>query len=215
MLVTTKSANLGVPAAARGPPSPSLNSVALRATIRHALAYVAIGTEGNAMHLDPIPFRLAPDARSRQLSSFNDRAEIRWFGFRGQWVEPGWAEIEFERIEAGALGGGGVDAINGGVIAAGFDAAFVLAGLGHYDSKAVVTLELSVQFLSLARAAEPLAFRAGVTKSSRGFAFAQGALLARRGGAPFATASAMIAPASAPRAAGSYAAEVADQTGRR
>ncbi|MBG9387632.1 hotdog domain-containing protein [Caenimonas aquaedulcis] len=147
------------------------------------------------MEMPPIPFRLCADARKDKLQSFNDRAEIRWFGFRGSFAEPAWAEIEFERVETGALGGGGTAAINGGAIAAGFDAAFVLAGLGHYDCGTVVTLELAVQFLSLARAAQPLVFRAGVLRSSRGFAFARGALIAQgTAGAAFATATAMIAP---------------------
>jgi acyl-coenzyme A thioesterase PaaI-like protein len=147
------------------------------------------------MEFRPVPFRLSQEARASKLPKFNERAEIRWFGFRGAFVEPAWSEVDVERLDPGALGGGGTAALNGGVIAAGFDAAFVLAGLGHYDSDVVVTLELSVQFLSLARAAEPLVFRAGVTRSSRGFAFAQGALLTRSGGVTFATASAMVAPA--------------------
>lgn len=147
----------------------------------------------------PLPFRLALDVRARKVPHFNHRAEIRWFGFRGSLVEPGWAEVEFERIEHGALGGGGTSAINGGVIAAGFDAAFVLAGLGHYDSDIMVTLDLSIQFLSLARTDRPLVFRAGVTKSSVAFAFGQGALVARGVPGPaLATASAMLAPKSPP-----------------
>jgi acyl-coenzyme A thioesterase PaaI-like protein len=106
------------------------------------------------------------------VASFNRRAEIGWFGFEGRFAEPGVAEIVLAQPQPGWLGGGGVDAINGGVIAAGFDAAFVLAGLGHFDADVVVTLELSVQFLSLARADRPLLFQAAVTRSSRGFAFA-------------------------------------------
>lgn len=150
------------------------------------------------MELNPVPFRLSTGARENKVSAFNSRAEIRWFGFRGALIEPGLAEIEFERVVAGALGGGGQAAINGGVISAGFDAAFVLAGLGHYESEVVVTLELSIQFLSLARADEPLVFQAGAVRSSRGFAFVQGALMARSGkGAPFATATGMVGPAAA------------------
>ncbi len=152
------------------------------------------------MGVRPVPFRLALDVRTRKVPHFNHRAEIRWFGFRGSLVEPGWAQVELERIERGALGGGGTCAINGGVIAAGFDAAFVLAGLGHYDSDIMVTLDLSIQFLSLARTDRPLVFRAGVTKSSRAFAFAQGALVARgMPGPALATASAMLAPPAPPR----------------
>jgi hypothetical protein len=129
------------------------------------------------MEFRPVPFRLSQEARASKLPKFNERAEIRWFGFRGAFVESAWSEVDVERLDPGALGGGGTAALNGGVIAAGFDAAFVL------------------QFLSLARGAEPLVFRAGVTRSSRGFAFAQGALLTRSGGVTFATASAMVAPA--------------------
>lgn len=149
------------------------------------------------MELQSLPFRLGAGALARRVHAFNDRAEVRWFGLRGTLAMPGWAEVGFERLEAGALGGGGVAAVNGGMIAAGSDAAFVLAGLGHYESDVVVTLELSVQFLSLAHAGQPLVFRAGVTRSSRDFAFAQGVLLAQGGsGAALATASAMVAPSS-------------------
>ena len=59
----------------------------------------------------------------------------------------------------------------------------------------MVTLELSVQFLALARTDAPLVFRAGVTRSSRHFAFARALLAAEGGHDPFATATAMLAPA--------------------
>lgn len=101
------------------------------------------------MHSPTIPFRLVSTQREEQLAQFNARKEIAWFGFRGAFKEPGMAIINFTKIESGLQGGGGTSAINGGVIAAGFDAAFVLAGLGHYDSKVVVTLELSVKFFPL------------------------------------------------------------------
>jgi acyl-coenzyme A thioesterase PaaI-like protein len=61
---------------------------------------------------------------------------------------------------AGVLGGGGTKALNGEVIAAVFDAAFVLAGLAQYEAEVVVTLELSVQFLSLATIDRPRALTA-------------------------------------------------------
>ena len=143
-----------------------------------------------------VPFRLDAAARAAQLRQFNARAEIAWFGFAGDFVDPGEAVITFARIAQGALGGGGTQAVNGGVIAAGFDAAFVLAGLGHYDPPVVVTLERSVKFLSLARADPPLAFRAQVIRSARNFAFAEGRLAALDGSAPaLASATAMVAPA--------------------
>jgi acyl-coenzyme A thioesterase PaaI-like protein len=160
------------------------------------------------MQAEPLPFRLPQDERAPKLTTFNPRSEILWFGFEGGFVEPGLAEIRLARLQSGALGGGGVAALNGGVIAAGFDAAFVLAGLGHFESAVVVTLELSVQFLSLARTAQPLLFRSWLTKSARGFGFAQGVLAAEAGGPAFATATAMVAP-SAPRAVQSYGRAVA------
>lgn len=140
-----------------------------------------------------VPFRLSPDARAAQLSAFNQRPEICWFGFEGAFVGDA-AVVVPARIGPGALGGGGSDALNGGVIAAGFDAAFVLAGLGHFDSDVVVTLELSTRFLSLARVDRPLSFQAGLVRSARHFAFAQGALASAEGEV-FATATAMLAPA--------------------
>lgn len=144
-----------------------------------------------------IPFRLPGSRREEQLSQFNARKEIEWFGFEGSFKEPGVAVIAFTRLEAGLLGGGGTAAINGGVISAGFDAAFVLAGLGHYDSQVVVTLELSVKFLSLALVSDALAFQAHVVRSAKHFSFAEG-ILSHGGegaGKPLAIATAMVAPA--------------------
>ncbi|KQT11377.1 PaaI family thioesterase [Ramlibacter sp. Leaf400] len=142
-----------------------------------------------------LPFRLNAAARAGHLRQFNQRAEIAWFGFAGRFEDPGEALITFARMPQGALGGGGTQAVNGGVIAAGFDAAFVLAGLGHYDPEVVVTLELSVKFLSLAATDRPLAFRAHVARSARHFAFVEGTLQTLDGsGSPFALASGMVAP---------------------
>ena len=143
-----------------------------------------------------IPFRLSPECLHAQLAGFNARDEIEWFGFEGAFVAPGSASISFGRLRQGALGGGGVAAINGGVIAAGFDAAFVLAGLGHYETEVVVTLDLSVKFLSLARADTPMAFRAHAVRSARSFCFVEGALVSLQdtAGAAFAMATGMVAP---------------------
>lgn len=149
------------------------------------------------MQSPTIPFRLVSTQREEQLAQFNARKEIAWFGFRGAFKEPGLAIINFTKIESGLQGGGGTSAINGGVIAAGFDAAFVLAGLGHYDSKVVITLELSVKFLSLALVNESLAFQAHVVRSAKNFSFAEG-FLSQAGTGPaqhLAIATAMVAPA--------------------
>ena len=141
-----------------------------------------------------VAFRLDAARRAQQLVQFNARTEIGWFGFEGAFAEPGEALVTFARIADGARGGGGSAAVNGGVIAAGFDAAFVLAGLGHYDTPVVVTLELAVRFLSLASTSRPLAFHARVVRSSRSFAFVEGELRAGEGEV-FASASGMVAPA--------------------
>jgi acyl-coenzyme A thioesterase PaaI-like protein len=149
------------------------------------------------MQSPTIPFRLTAERRADQLRPFNARSEIIWFGFNGAFLEPGASVIKFTRLDAGLQGGGGTAAINGGVIAAGFDAAFVLAGLGHYDCEVVVTLELSVKFLSLALASESLAFQAHVVRSARNFSFAEGFLA--NSADPYAPhlaiATAMVAPA--------------------
>jgi acyl-coenzyme A thioesterase PaaI-like protein len=148
------------------------------------------------MQSPTIPFRLGSSRRDEQLSQFNARQEINWFGFKGSFKDPGSAIVTFTKFDAGLQGGGGTAAINGGVIAAGFDAAFVLAGLGHYDSEVVVTLELSVKFLSLALVSESLAFRVHVVRSARNFSFAEGFLSQADSAAPhLAIATAMVAPA--------------------
>lgn len=146
-----------------------------------------------------VSFRLSAEDLVGQLAQFNAREEIRWFGFLGKYEQPGDAVVSFVDIGAGAQGGGGTTAINGGVIAAGFDAAFVLAGLSQYRTEVVVTLELSVKFLSLARVSPDLEFRARIIRSAKNFSFAEGFLA--RASAPqqhFAVASAMVAPAGTP-----------------
>ncbi len=149
------------------------------------------------MQSPTIPFRLASARREEQLTQFNARKEINWFGFKGAFRDPGSAIITFIKFEAGLQGGGGTAAINGGVIAAGFDAAFVLAGLGHYDSEVVVTLELWVKFLSLALVSESLTFQAHVVRSAKNFSFAEGFLSQANTPASqhLAIATAMVAPA--------------------
>jgi len=144
-----------------------------------------------------VAFRLTPAQLERQLQQFNERAEVRWFGFAGAFQAPGTAVITVSRLGDGVLGGGGTSALNGGVIAAGLDAAFVLAGLGHYEGDVVVTTELSVQFLSLATIDRPLAFTAGVVRSSRRFSFVRGILapVAEPSTPVFASATGMVAPA--------------------
>lgn len=149
------------------------------------------------MQSPTIPFRLAPSRREVQLKQFNARKKIQWFGFIGGFQGPGSAIVRFTKFDAGLQGCVGTAAINGSVIAAGFDAAFVLAGVGHYDSEVVVTLELSVKFLSLALVSESLAFEAHVVRSARSFCFAEG-FLSQSGGPSsphLAIATAMVAPA--------------------
>lgn len=144
-----------------------------------------------------VPFRLPPAIRDAKAARFNDRAEVRWFGFLGSFAELGESRVHLLRRDEGALGGGGTAALNGGLIAAGFDAAAVLVGLGHYDSEVVVTLDLSVRFLRLAQGDQADEFVARVVKSTRALAFVEGEL--RRAGhaeePPFATFTGMVAPA--------------------
>ena len=146
----------------------------------------------------PTPFRLGPDRLESQSRQFNARKEIEWFGFRGSFEAPGDAVLSIACPDPGMLGGGGTAALNGGVIAAGFDGVFVLAGLSQYETEVVVTLELSVKFVNLAIASRPLEWRAHVVRSSKRFAFVEGALVdrANRHESPVALASAMVAPAS-------------------
>lgn len=140
----------------------------------------------------PVPFRLEAPALERARGLFNERGEVRWFGFEGRFEEDGTVAIRFGRLHEGLQGGGGTPAINGGVIAAGFDAAVVMTGLGHYDTDTVVTVELSVQFLALARPSAGLAWRAWATRTTRGLCFVQAQL--GDGITAFATAAALVRP---------------------
>ncbi|WP_374467316.1 PaaI family thioesterase [Ferrovibrio sp.] len=138
-----------------------------------------------------IPFRRDAADRALSLSLFNRRAEILWFGFDGSFGTDE-AVIGLTALPEGMLGGGGAAALNGGVIAAGFDAAVVLAGLGHYDTDTVVTLNLAVQFLHLARPAPSLAFRAWATRTTRHVCFVEGRL--GDGDTVFASCTGMVMP---------------------
>lgn len=144
----------------------------------------------------PLPWRLAPGSLSQQEAQFNARAEVLWFGFVGRLDASGWAEVRLSGTQAGHQGGAGLAALNGGVIAAGFDAACVLAGLGHYDTPTVITLDLSVRFLEPALVTRKLAFRAGAMRTLRQLATMEGALWdeATPSSRPLATATATVMP---------------------
>lgn len=143
-----------------------------------------------------MPFRHAPERLAQRLLAFNQRHEIQWFGLSATLESPGDAVVRFARLDAGVLGGGGIAAINGGVIAAGFDAACVLAALTQTDSEVAVTLTLQVSYLRLARVSDGLEFRAQVTRATRRVCFVQGVLIDAGGSVrrPLATATATLAP---------------------
>ena len=88
------------------------------------------------MELQTTPFRLPAERLALQVEAFNRRAEIGWFGFRAQLEAPADAVVRFERLDAGALGGGGTAAVNGGVIAAGE----LLIADGQVQARTVVLL---------------------------------------------------------------------------
>ncbi|MBC8055232.1 MAG: hypothetical protein H7Y61_01500, partial [Rhizobiales bacterium] len=83
-------------------------------------------------HAKVVAFRLPPDRLAARLAEFNQRREVSWFGLEGAFEGQGDAVVRFVRVDAGVLGGGGTAAINGGVIAAGFDAACVLAAAAQF-----------------------------------------------------------------------------------
>jgi acyl-coenzyme A thioesterase PaaI-like protein len=111
------------------------------------------------------------------LLDFNQRRELTLFGLVGHLNFPGAVGIRFTKIADEILGGGGVAAINGGVIAAGFDAACVLAALMQFETKTVVTLTLQIHYLRLAKQSGSLEFQAWVTKSAHHICFVQAALV--------------------------------------
>ncbi|TWO72210.1 hypothetical protein FN976_05750 [Caenimonas sedimenti] len=147
----------------------------------------------NAQAAAAIPFRLDAEQRERALRLFNGRGEIQWFQFEAGMDDA----IASVRLAAGPhrglQGGGGSAALNGGVIAAGFDAVAVLTGLGHYATDTVVTVDLSVQFLALADAGAAPAWQGWATRTTRNLCFVQAVLAG--GGQVFATAHAVVKPA--------------------
>lgn len=138
-----------------------------------------------------VPFRLGEAERAVVRRAFAARPEIDWFGFDPSF-EGDQATIAFRDIHPGHLGGGSGAALNGGVIAAGFDAACVLTGLGHYETPSVVTVSLSVQFVALAVAAALPRFEAWAVASSRHLLVVEAALTA--GDKRFASATVVLKP---------------------
>ena len=103
--------------------------------------------------------------------------------------------LDFARLEPGYLGGGGTEALNGGLIATGFDAVCVLVALGHVDTDTVATLTLQVQYLRLASTTPGLAFRAQALKVAKHVVFVQAVLEDQdTGRGPAAIATATLAP---------------------
>lgn len=142
-----------------------------------------------------LPFALPAELLAQRLEAFHGRAEIAWLGLAGCFEGAGMAVVRFERLTPGHLGGAGTHALNGGMIACGFDAACVLAALGHVDTEVVATLTLQVQYLRRATASASLVFRAGATKAAPSVVFVQAALEdPSRGPEPLAVAQATLTP---------------------
>lgn len=134
-------------------------------------------SRATSSHTRTVPLRLPPARLSARLQDFNRRREITWFGLQGNFDGDEDAVVRFQTMDAGFLGGGGVAALNGGVVAAGFDAVCVLAAQAQFDVDVIVTLTLNVQFLRLARVSLGLEFRAQVSKSAQQLCFVQAQLL--------------------------------------
>jgi acyl-coenzyme A thioesterase PaaI-like protein len=149
--------------------------------------------------MNAMPFALAfaksPETLVMRLAEFHGRHEIAWLGLAGSFDAGGVAAVRYERLTPGHLGGAGTAALNGGMIASGFDAACVLAALGHVDTDVVATLTLQVQYLRRAMASPLLVFRAGAVKVARNVVFVQAVLEdPSRSTEPMATAQATLAP---------------------
>lgn len=130
--------------------------------------------------MNALPFSLTfahtPAILAIRLAEFHGRHEIAWLGLAASFDAGGVAAVRFERLTPGHLGGAGTAALNGGMIASGFDAACVLAALGHVDTEVVATLTLQVQYLRRAMASPSLVFRAGAVKVARNVVFVQAVL---------------------------------------
>ena len=166
--------------------------------------------------MNALPFALPPEPLARRLDAFHRRQEIVWLGLSGRFEDGGTAAVRFERLTPGHLGGGGTDALNGGLIATGFDAACVLAALGHVETEVVATLTLQMQYLRLAMASPALVFRAGVLKAARSVVFVEAVLEDRsRSGDALAVAHATLTPVRprSPRLPMPESAALADRAG--
>jgi acyl-coenzyme A thioesterase PaaI-like protein len=142
-----------------------------------------------------LPFAQSTETLASRLAEFHGRHEVAWLGLAGRFEAEGVAAVRFERLTPGHLGGAGTAALNGGMIASGFDAACVLAALGHADTDVVATLTLQVQYLRRAMASPTLVFRAGAMKAARNVVFVHAVLEdPSPGSEPLAIAQATLAP---------------------
>lgn len=117
-----------------------------------------------------VPFRRSREERAELLADFASRAEIEWFGFTGAYQE-GVAVVTLKDANPAHAGGGGTaEALNGGMIAAGFDASAVLAAQGHFESR-VATISLAVNFLSPALTSAAPRWVARAIRTTRDLAF--------------------------------------------
>lgn len=101
------------------------------------------------------------------IAAFNARPEVLWAGLEGSVDPDGSACIRLSPSAASALEGTGSGGLNGGLIAAGFDAAVILAALMAADTDVVVTASLNVSYVQPARLSHAPRWRASATRSGR------------------------------------------------
>jgi acyl-coenzyme A thioesterase PaaI-like protein len=126
------------------------------------------------------------------IAAFNMRPEVLWAGLEASIDADGGACIQLSPSATSALEGTGSGGLNGGLIAAGFDAAVILAALMAAGTDVVVTASLTVNYLRPAQLSHAPQWRASVTRSGRAIIHVEARLEAN--GETCATAVAVTCP---------------------
>lgn len=108
-------------------------------------------------------------------SDWNDALFMKWAGMRITGAKDGQATIELQ-VEEHHRGGGGTQAVNGGIISYMLDTVLGAAVHSTWNDGVVaqVTVHLDVSYLTLVRAESVVRGKAQVTRTGRSTVFVEG-----------------------------------------
>lgn len=114
---------------------------------------------------------------AERVAHWNGRPLFEWAGIRIVEARDGRSVLELE-VEPHHRGGGGSEAVNGAIVAYGFDCALGTASASTWDDtvRAQVTISMNVNYLRMAQAERSLRLTGEVVTRGRGIVFTAGEL---------------------------------------